>query len=108
MSVSLSTAGVPTTGTVTSTGLGSGLDINSIVSAIVNAQINPKQTLLQSGQAADQTSISALGQVKSALSNLQNAVEAIATGGALSQLSAQTSSQAVFSATAGSGAVSGS
>lgn len=108
MTVSLATAGTHTTGTLTSTGLGSGLDINTMVTAIVNAAIQPQQTLLQANQAADQTTISALGAVKSALSSLQTAVDAISTGGALSQLSAKSSDSTVFTASAGSGAVAGS
>jgi len=107
MSVNLSTAGNTTTGAITSTGLGSGLDINSIVTAVVNAAIQPQQTRLQASQATDQSTISALGTVKSTLASLQTAVNAITTGGALTQLSAQTSSSAVFTATAGSGAVAG-
>lgn len=108
MTVSLSTAGATASATLTSTGLGSGLDINSMVTAIVNAAIQPQQTLLQSSQTADQATISALGSLKSMLASLQTSVDAITTGGALSQLTANVSDSSAFSATAGTGAVAGS
>lgn len=108
MTVSLATSGSNVSGLLTSQGLGSGLDIASLVSSLVNAQIQPQQTLLQSQQTADQATISALGTVKSALSSLQSSINAIATGGALTQLSAQSSSSSVFTASAGAGAVAGS
>jgi flagellar hook-associated protein 2 len=110
MTINLSTAGSSnaSSGTVTSQGIGSGLNISSLVSSIVNAEIQPQQTLLQANQAADQSTISALGSIKSALSSLQSAVDAITTGGALSQLSASSSDNSVFSATADSKAAAGS
>lgn len=108
MTVSLSTAGTHNTGTLTSTGLGSGLDINTMVTAIVNAAIQPQQNRLQAYQTADQATISALGTLKSVLSSLQTAADAITTGGALSQLSAHVSDSSVFGASAGTGAVAGS
>jgi flagellar hook-associated protein 2 len=108
MTVSLSTAGTHNTGTLTSTGLGSGLDINTMVTAIVNATIQPQQNRLQAYQTADQSTISALGVLKSVLSSLQTAADSITTGGALSQLSASVSDSSVFTASAGTGAVAGS
>jgi len=107
MTISLATAGSNTVAPVTSQGLGSGIDIATLVPALVNAVIQPQQELLQSKQTTDQATISALGSVQSALSSLQSAASAITTGGALSQLSAQSSDSSVFSATAGTGAVAG-
>ena len=107
MTVSLATAGSTTIAPVTSQGLGSGLDIATLVPALVNAVIQPQQTLLQATQTTDQTTISALGTLQSTLSSLQSAMTAITTGGGLSQLTAQSSDSSVFSATAGSGAVAG-
>ncbi|MBL6750914.1 MAG: flagellar filament capping protein FliD [Nevskia sp.] len=108
MTTSLSTIGSNATGLVTSQGLGSGLNIASLVSSLVSAEIQPQQTLIQSRQTADQATLSALGTLKSALSSLQSVTDSIATGGALSQLTAQSSSSTVFTASAGSGAVAGS
>jgi len=108
MTVSLNTSATAATPTVTSTGLGSGLNVNSIVTSLVSATIQPQQTLLTNTQTSDQATLSALAQVKSSLSSLQSSVDAITSGGALKQLTATTGNSAVFSATAGSGAVAGS
>jgi len=107
MTISLATAGSTTVAPVTSQGLGSGIDIATLVPALVNAVIQPQQTLLQASQTTDQTTISALGTLQSTLSSLQGAMAAITTGGGLSQLTAQSSDSSVFSATAGTGAVAG-
>lgn len=108
MTVSLSAAGTAISGTVTSQGIGSGIDIASLVSSLVTSTIQPQQNLLQANQATDQSTISALGSVKSALSSLQTAVDAITTGGALSKFDTQSSDNSVFTATTGTGAVAGS
>ncbi|MDR3416477.1 MAG: flagellar filament capping protein FliD [Nevskia sp.] len=109
MTISLATVGnSSTTGVVTSQGLGSGINISSLVTSLVSAEISPQQTLLQSQQTGDQATISALGSVKSALSSLQSSVDAITSGGALQQLSAQSSSSSVFTAAATSSAAAGS
>ncbi len=108
MTISLATATSNTVAPVTSQGLGSGLDIATLVPALVNATIQPQQALLQSSQTIDQATISSLGTVQSALTSLQSAVTAITSGGGLSQLTAQSSDSSVFSATAGTGAVAGS
>lgn len=107
MTVNLATTDPNATGLLTSQGLGTGLNISSLVSALVNAQVQPQQTSLQAQQTADQATISALGTVKSALSSLQNAINAITTGSALNQLSAQSSNSSVFTAAAGAGAAAG-
>jgi flagellar hook-associated protein 2 len=108
MTVSLPTLSTATAGVVTSQGIGSGIDISTLVTSLVNATITPQQTLLQNQQSTGQATISALGSVQSALSSLQTAVQAITTGSALTQLSAQSSNSLIFSASAGTGAVAGS
>jgi len=108
MTVNLAAVGSNVAAPVTSQGIGSGINISSLVTSLVSASIQPQQTLLQASQTTDQTTISALGSVQSALSSLQTAVDAITSGGALSQLTAQSSNSSVFSATAGTGAAAGS
>ena len=108
MTVNLATVGSNVAAPVTSQGIGSGINISSLVTSLVSATIQPQQTLLQAKQTTDQTTISALGTVQSALASLQSAVDAITSGGALSQLNAQSSNTSVFSATAGTAAVAGS
>ncbi len=110
MSVSLTTIGssAAATGTVTSTGIGSGLDINSIVTSLVNAEINPQKTLLTTTQTNDQTTISAFGALSSALATLQTATDALTTGHALNAMKASSSNSSALSATTTNQAVSGS
>jgi flagellar hook-associated protein 2 len=107
MAVALTTNPNPIGASVTSTGLGTNLNVNAIVPSLVNAEIAPIMTLLQAKQTADKSTISALGTVKSTLSALQAALEAITTGTALTGLAASSSNASVFTATASSSAVAG-
>ncbi|MGB0893319.1 MAG: flagellar filament capping protein FliD [Parashewanella sp.] len=54
---------------LTSVGLGSGLDINAIVGALVNAEKAPKESSFNRNQAVANAEISALGSLKSAMSD---------------------------------------
>ncbi len=107
MAITLSTNPNSIGASVTSSGLGTNLDVNSIVPSLVNAEISPMMTHLQSSQAADQSTISALGTVKSTLSTLQTSLEALTTGTALTSLVAQSNASSVFTASASSKAVAG-
>jgi flagellar hook-associated protein 2 len=107
MALTLTTNPNPIGASVTSAGLGTNLDVSTIVPSLVNAEIAPMMTQLQSSQAADSSTISALGTVKSTLSSLQSALEAITTGGALSSLVASSGNSSVFTAVASSNAVAG-
>lgn len=55
--------------TISSTGVGSGLDVNSIVTALMNVEQRPL-TLLQSKGSTIQTEISAFGSLKSQMASL--------------------------------------
>jgi flagellar hook-associated protein 2 len=66
-------------GTVSSTGLGSGVNINSIVQALVNAEGQPQQALLNSRQTKLQTQISAYGQLQAGIDGVQAALTELAT-----------------------------
>lgn len=66
-------------GTLSSSGIGSGLDINGLVQQLVNAEKAPKTALLDQAEAGVQAKVSALGSLRSALdafrsslSNLEN------------------------------------
>lgn len=107
MAVNLTTSPVVSSGTISSAGLGTNLDVSSIVPQLVQAEIGPSQQRLQGVIAQDTAEISALGIVKSNLSALQNALKAILTGGALKQLSASSADSTVFNATASTSAVAG-
>jgi len=60
--------------TLSSAGIGSGLDINGLVSSLVNAETTPIAKRLNTKEAAIQGEISSLGAVKSALSQVQSAI----------------------------------
>jgi len=62
---------------VTSAGVGSGIDLESIIQATVNAENTPKQTALTKRKTALQVNLSGIGIVKSAMSAFKTAVETL-------------------------------
>jgi len=92
---------------ISSAGIGSGLDVNSLVTQLIAAEKQPAQQRLAAVESKAQVRLSALGSYRAALANLQSAAAALKTGGALSALSATSSDTSLFSASA-SGAASGS
>jgi flagellar hook-associated protein 2 len=62
------------TGTISSAGIGSGLDVNSIVTQLMTVERQPL-TRLQTTAATMQTQLSAFGQLKSLVSALQDAAK---------------------------------
>jgi flagellar hook-associated protein 2 len=84
---------------------GSVIDVSSLVSQLVAATRAPKDSAIASATAKVTTQISAVGSLKSALSTFQTALSAIDTPGAFSATTANTSNTAIFTATAGTGAV---
>jgi len=62
-------------GLITSAGLGSGLDVESIIEALVNAERAPKENSLNLLEVQTNSQISGLGKLKSALSTLQDSLE---------------------------------
>ncbi|EAW27945.1 MAG: flagellar filament capping protein FliD [Pseudoalteromonas tetraodonis] len=63
---------------ITSAGIGSGLDLESIISASVDAENVPKMNAFAAKDEALQVELSAIGEVKSALSQLQDTIEKLA------------------------------
>ncbi|KAE9645767.1 flagellar filament capping protein FliD [Pseudomonas sp. PB106] len=90
-------------------GLGSGLDIGAIVTALVDADKAPKQTQIDTATKANTLKISGIGSLKSALTAFQTAMTNLSskTNPAFAGFTA-TSSNTNLSATADSSAVSGS
>jgi len=92
--------------TLSSPGIGSGLDVNSIVSSLMAVesqplnQLNTKETTVQS-------KISAYGTLKSGLSSLQTAVAALATPAPFRTMTATVASTGVATATTSDGAIAG-
>lgn len=90
---------------ISSPGIGSGLDINSIVSQLMAAERQPLNALVQREQKY-QAQLSAFGKVKSALATFQSAVGGL-SGDKFRALSATPSDSSVFTASAGAAAAPG-
>jgi flagellar hook-associated protein 2 len=95
------------TGTITSTGLGSGLDVESLVTKLMSVEKAPI-TLLQTKESSYQTKLTAWGSIKSALSSLEDSADALRTYSSVLSYSASVASSSVASASANSTATSGS
>lgn len=63
---------------ITSAGVGSGLDLESIISATLSAESTPKLQAFAAKEETLQVELSSLGEVKSAMSKLQDTIEKLA------------------------------
>ncbi len=90
---------------MTASGIGSGLDINSLVSQLVSTESRPLNLLKAQGKTVN-AKISAYGQLTSALSTLQNSLKGLSAAG-LAACTANSSATGI-TASAGTGAVPGS
>jgi len=89
-------------------GLGSGIDINSIVGALVNAEKAPKEAQLARLEKASTTKFSALGQLKGALSEFQTAMKDLNSLALFEKRTATSSNTSALTATASKTALAGS
>ncbi len=89
-------------------GLGSGLDISSLVTQLVAAERAPQQTTIDSQRSKVTSQVSALGSLKSSLSALRDAIATLESGTAFGARTATSSDSTAFSASAAAGAVDGS
>ncbi len=92
---------------ITATGLGSGLDIESIVSGLMALERRPLE-VLSKRQSEIEFKISAFGQLKSAISKFQDSMSSLKSLSAFQVFSSTSSNEDVFTATASSNAVAGS
>lgn len=90
------------------TGIGSGIDINSIVGAMVNAEKAPKEAQLARLEKASTTKFSALGQLKGALSEFQTAMKDLNSLALFEKRTATSSNTAALTASASKTALAGS
>lgn len=95
-------------GIVSSLGLGSGIDIQSLVTQLVTAEGQPAFNAIQRQQDAVNTRLSGIGSLKSALSNFQTAVSALKNGTLFQTDTATSANESIIKATASSGSVAGS
>jgi flagellar hook-associated protein 2 len=114
MSSSIAPSGASTTGAspgtsalITSTGIGSGLDISAIVSSLTNAYGAAQTTQLSNQQNTLDTQVSAYGTFTSALDKLKLALPALEDPKQLAGFAATVADTSIASATTSSDAVAG-
>lgn len=88
------------TGTLSAAGVGSGLDVNTLVSQLVAAKKTPLQNQIDSQKSTAQTQLSAIGQVSSALTALQSALTSLTSGTAFGSHTVSTGDKTILTAAA--------
>jgi len=94
--------------TLSSPGIGSGLDVSGLVAQLVAAEKAPYQNQITRQQTSVVTEISALGSLKGALADFQNALKQLKSVDDFGVRSAKTSDDKIFTASATSAAAAGS
>lgn len=89
------------------TGIGSGMDIDAMVGALVSAEKAPKEAQLNRLESATTTKISALGTLRTALSSFQTALKDLNDIKLFENRSAKSSNTDLLTATASKAAQSG-
>lgn len=92
---------------ISSPGVGSGLDVKTLVSQLMAFERAPI-TLLDKKEASYQAKLSSFGSLKSSLASLQTAAKALSTPDKFSPMKAGIADATILSASAGSTAVAGS
>lgn len=92
---------------LSASGIGSGLDINGLVSQLMALEQRPL-TLLQTKEASFQSRLSAFGQLKSALATLQTAADALKDPAKFSATKATVADGTLLTATSSTAAAAGS
>ena len=88
---------------ITAAGTGSGLDIESIIDSLTEAERIPTQTRLDTREIEIQADISAYGSLKGTLKDFQAALSGLSSVNKLAARSATSSNESVFTATAAVG-----
>lgn len=94
-------------GIVSSTGLGSGIDIQGLVSQLARAETQPQLNAIQRQRDTASARLSGLGTLKSALSDFQTAINALKDGSAFRAHTSSSSDESKLKITAGAFAASG-
>lgn len=92
--------------TISSIGLGTGLDVESIISKLVAAERSPI-TQLQSEASSLQSKVSSMGKVQSYLSSLQDAARKLSDGSTWKAVTASASDTSAMTVAASDGAAPG-
>ena len=94
-------------GTISSAGLGSGLDVAGIIDKLMQVERQPLAKIASKGTQL-QTQLSAFGQIQSLVSSFKDSLTPLTTASNYTQMSASSSDRAAVEATASSEAVAGS
>jgi len=106
VSTTSSTLGTSTTGALTSPGIGSGLDVNTIVSKLMSVEQHPL-TLLDAKRSSYQVDLSAYGTLTSLFGAFQGAMQNLSDATAFQGITANTADASIFTATAAKTAAPG-
>lgn len=93
---------------VSSTGIGSGIDIQSLATQLATAEAQPALNAISRKTSTANTLLSGLGTLKSGLSDFNSIVAKLKDGNLFKTFKTASSDESVLKATAASGAVSGS
>lgn len=93
--------------TISSAGVGSGLDVQGLVSQLVAAERAPVASRLARQESSINVELSAFGRLKSAVSGLDSALETLAGDAVLDGRSVTVQDESVFNASVSSGAAMG-
>jgi flagellar hook-associated protein 2 len=88
-------------------GMSTGMDINSMVSKIVDAERVPKQQRIDSERATIETNISAYGQLRQSLDTMKNLMADFRSNKAFAVRTVNTTNESVVAATASTEAIAG-
>jgi flagellar hook-associated protein 2 len=108
MTSTTSSTSVSSSGGITVSGVGSGIDTSAIVSALVKASTAPKQTQITKAEAATNTTLSGIGSLKSALAAFQTAAAALNNTNTFMGLTSTSSMESVAKVTSDNTASTGS
>lgn len=92
---------------LTATGIGSGLDVNSIVKTLVAAEGDPKKAQLSQRESDFKAKISAIGSIKSAMTEFQKALDGLKSASSFQVRSATSSNMDIVKVSATASAVAG-
>lgn len=92
----------------TVSGVGSGIDTQSIVTSLVNADKAPKQSQINTQSQKATTTLSSIGKIQAALDAFRGGLTSMTTDNSFSGLTGSSSNEAVATMTAGTGASNGS
>lgn len=93
---------------VSTTGIGSGIDIGTIVSQLVAAEGQPQFNAITRQENVASTRLSGLGTLKSSLSDFQSVLSKLKDGSLFKTHQATSSDESLLKVTAGTGSVAGS